>query len=384
MSDDPGTSDEQGTEDFIDPTPSRRLSRKSMMGVGLAAAGVVLVLFFSSRGGRQDGRPRPTPISEPVIYGEVDPIDVSVESPVPPPPPPPPENPWARTPSPSQWSASESGEDVEAERQLFDLARQAVPVLYESLPETERGDKGRDERQDADPDMDGMQDFYRDALAPLSALVGGAPRDPPPGPPGWVSTTTGTPVGYGAYVVRQGTVIHAALETSLNSDRPGPVIARVVRPVRESQALRHVLIPAGTKLIGGMQNTPPGFRGGVVVAWTRMQLSDGRVVDLPGFPSTETTGGQGVAEKVDKHRMGRFGGAALLALMGASTTFATASAANSATGLAGAALGVELARMGSATATKRIARPATVTVSPGYRFLIYVSDDIHFSRPSAM
>ena len=62
--------------------------------------------------------------------------------------------------------------------------------------------------------------------------------------------------------------------------------------------------------------------------------------------------------------------------MGAGATYATAQAASSTTGLAGAALGVELARMGGATATRRMSRRPTVTVSPGYRFLIYASDDI--------
>ena len=361
-----------GHDDLVDPAPPRRLSRKNLVALGLSAVGVILVLFFSSQPGR-DRPPAPPPPADPAVYGGVAPITVEASSDVPPPPDYPTGNPWGSGPAPGQWSG-EGGEGataVEARRQLFEQARKSRTLIYEAGSPAEAPPRAA-----ADDDSDG--DLLRDALAPLSALglAAGGQTGPAPGPRGWQSTTTGQPVGYGQHVLRQGSVIHAALETAVNTDRPGPVIARVARPVRDSYGFRHVLIPAGTKMLGVMRNTPPGFRDGVVVAWTRLQFSDGRVLELPGFPSAETTGGQGIAESVDKHRMGRFGAASLLALMGAGATYATAQAASSTTGLAGAALGVELARMGGATATRRMQRQPTVKVSPGYRFLVYVSDDV--------
>ncbi len=366
--------DAPGHEDILDPAPPRRLSRKNILALVLSAVGVVLVLFFSSQPGRDRGQGDIVPPPDPAAYGGVAPITVEESADIPLPPAYPTGNPWGSGPAPEQWGGA-AGAGPAEQRQLYEQARKSRTVLYSAgASDTPRqvvsGQMGEADDSDA---------LIRDALAPLAALglaAGGASAGPAAGAQGWQSTTTGSTVGYGSHVVRQGSVIHAALETAVNTDRPGPVIARVVRPVRDSQGFRHVLIPSGTKLIGAMQNTPPGFREGVVVAWTQMQFSDGRVLDLPGFPAMETTGGQGIAETVDKHRAGRFGAAALLALMGAGATYATAQAASSTTGLAGAAPGVELARMGGAAATRRMSRRPTVTVSPGYRFLIYASDDI--------
>lgn len=369
--------DTPGHDEIIDPAPPRRLSRKNILALVLSAVGVVLVLFFSSQPGRDRGQADTSPPADPAAYGGVAPITVEASADIPLPPTYPTGNPWGSGPAPEQWGGTggERPDEVAELRQLFEQARKSRTVLYSA------GLSGADDPAPAGErdGADGSDALLREALAPLTALglaAGGANAGAPGSGRGWQSTTTGRTVGYGSHVVRRGSVIHAALETTVNTDRPGPVIARVVRPVRDSQGFRHVLIPSGTKLIGAMQNTPPGFREGVVVAWTQMQFSDGRVLDLPGFPSTETTGGQGIAETVDKHRTGRFGAAALLALMGAGATYATAQAASSTTGLAGAALGVELARMGGATATRRMSRRPTVTVSPGYRFLIYASDDI--------
>ena len=184
----------------------------------------------------------------------------------------------------------------------------------------------------------------------------------------------------GAYILRESTVIEAALETALHSKRPGPVLARVVRPVRDSEHLHHILIPAGTKLTGTMQ--PQQMAGGhrIVVAWTRMEFPDGHSMALPDLPALETSGEHGLADRVNRHRARSFGSAALMALIGGTSTYATAQT-GLAGSLAGASLGMELSHAASGTLQQHRSRTPTVTVRPGYRFLIYVSRDLHFDAP---
>ena len=179
-----------------------------------------------------------------------------------------------------------------------------------------------------------------------------------------------------AFTVRESTVIEAALESALHSDRPGPVIARVVRPVRDSAQLQHILIPAGTRLSGTMQPVHTGTGPRVVVSWTRMEFPDGRIRALPALPAIETSGEHGLADRVNRHRVRAAGNAALLALLGGSSTYASARA-----GLAGASLALELSRIGHGQLRQHRGRAPTVTVRAGYRFLIYVSEDLHFEAP---
>ena len=313
-----------GAEDFVDPAPSVRLSRKNILGLVLTVVGVILALFFSSR---RSPAPRSAErVPEAPGYGSLAPItigtpDLAIPAP-------------EATPAPGTWSstpAQPSARQIRGERQRarYDEARRARPLLHIS---------------------DGALD--EDAAEPAK----------------------------GTFTVRESTVIEAALETALHSKRPGPVLARVVRPVRDSEHLNRILIPAGTKLTGSMQQVVSGGSGRVVVAWTRMEFPDGRTKALPALPAIESSGEHGLRDQANRHRARTFGSAALLALLGGSTTYATAQT-GAAGSLAGASLAMELSRTAGGVLQQNMGRAPTVTVRPGYRFLIYVSEDLHFDAP---
>ncbi len=309
-----------GAEDFVDPAPGARLSRRNILALTLTVVGVILALFFSSRRSSPPRTAEPSP--EIPTYNSLMPITVEtpkreIQTPT-----------WGGVPAPPTARQMRD----ERQRVRYDEARRARPLVHTSGlgPDTEPASAGQDSR--------------------------------------------------GAFTVRESTVIEAALETALSSERPGPVLARVVRPVRDSKNLYHVLIPAGTRLTGTMERIVPGEGGRVVVAWARMEFPDGRTKALPGLPAIESSGEHGLADKVDRHRARTMGSAALLALLGGSATYATAQ-----TGLlgslAGASLAMELARAGSGVVHQGMQRVPTVTVRAGYRFLIYVSEDLHFDAP---
>ncbi len=311
----------EGAEEFVNPSPPARLSRRNILALVLSIAGVLLALFFSSRRSsvvETDHQPMDLP---PATHVELAPLEF--KAPLPPP--------WA--PPPSQPSRMERTD----ERQItFDEARQSRTIVHAARPETKSGEGAA-------------------ATAELSETAD-------------------------VLVIREGSVIEAALETGINTGRPGAVMARVVQPVRDSRHLRHVLVPAGTQLIGTLQQTLDGEEPRVVVAWTRMVFPNGVARNLPGLPAMETSGENGLQDEVKRYRAQRFGSAALLALMGGTTTLASS---GTAAGLAGASLALEFSRAGSRQLERGRTRRPLVILRPGYRFLVYVSEDLSFEKPYA-
>ena len=119
------------------------------------------------------------------------------------------------------------------------------------------------------------------------------------------------------YKLREGTVIEAQLLTAIHSDLPGEVLAQVARNVYDSQTQQVLLIPRGTRLVGTYDSQIALGQGRLFVAWTRMVLPDGRSLTLSGLASKDLRGQAGLTGRVDRHRLGLFGDALMLSVVGA-------------------------------------------------------------------
>lgn len=307
---------EQDRTEFVDPVSVTRLSRRNILALALSLAGVLLVLFFSSR--RQSAKPGTEYDLNPVSA-----VDVLTLAPVEP-----------RTPIPSPWQppAPERTERTDERKSIYDQARQSRGILHVS------GAVGQDSTQ-----------------LPSTAI----PEEQ-------------------RLILLEGSVMTAALETGIHTGRPGPVRARIVRPVRDSKRLEEVLIPAGTQLIGAMEGTLAGEEPRALIVWNRMIFPNGEARDLPGLPALDQSGEGGLQDKVKHHRIQRFGSVAMLALVGSATSVATATTAGS---LVGGSLALELSRTASTQLERGKRRMPTLVLRPGYQFLVYVSRDMTFAGP---
>lgn len=113
------------------------------------------------------------------------------------------------------------------------------------------------------------------------------------------------------YALQAGHTIPAALVTALNSDAPGRVIAQVTAPVYDSVTGAHLLIPAGSRLIGTYQS---GARYGdrrIMLAWDRLIFPNGWSINLRQMEASDGAGAAGLGARVD-NRLGRLAGAVLL------------------------------------------------------------------------
>ena len=104
-----------------------------------------------------------------------------------------------------------------------------------------------------------------------------------------------------AWEVKAGTVIPAALLTSINSDLPGELIAQVTEPVYDHATGRTVLIPQGARLIGQYDSQVAYGQDRTLIAWNRIVFPDGRSINIGSMSGADLTGAAGLADRVDGH-----------------------------------------------------------------------------------
>ncbi len=97
--------------------------------------------------------------------------------------------------------------------------------------------------------------------------------------------------------------LYASLETAINSDRPGDVVARTTMNTRDTVHQDEILIPAGSKLHGKVKDsmTVNLNNPSVMVLWDSLRLPNGAEVALPNLPSADVDGAPGLSDKLDRH-----------------------------------------------------------------------------------
>ncbi len=176
-----------------------------------------------------------------------------------------------------------------------------------------------------------------------------------------------------------GTLIPVRLETAINSDAPGPVLARVLRDVLDTATGSQVLIPAGAQLLGSVSNQLAYGDGRVLVAFDQLSFP-GASYRLPGLESLETSGARGLSGRVDRHVLPSIGRAALLAAVGAGFQLSqperTERTGLSAGEVISAQLGLELGRVSQELLSQGLRRRPTVRIRAGERFYVFLPTDL--------
>jgi type IV secretion system protein TrbI len=183
-----------------------------------------------------------------------------------------------------------------------------------------------------------------------------------------------------AGTVAAGTLISATLLTAVDSGLPGPLLAQVSRDVYDG-ALRRVVIPRGTRLLGRYQDQVAAGQNRLLVAWTRFLFADGGSIEVAGLPAADATGAAGLPARSDNHLRRVFGDAVLLSLLGAGAQLSQPAASGFATApstqqVAAAALGQELSSVGLELVRRDLAVQPTLRVPAGTPFFVFVTADL--------
>lgn len=103
------------------------------------------------------------------------------------------------------------------------------------------------------------------------------------------------------FTIFAGTIIPAALETGINTDLPGDVLATVTENVYDSVSGKNLLIPQGSKLLAKYSSNISFGQNRVQVAWQRLIRPDGVSLQLGNMNGVDPQGMSGYAGSVDEH-----------------------------------------------------------------------------------
>ena len=187
-------------------------------------------------------------------------------------------------------------------------------------------------------------------------------------------------------VITEGTIIPCTMQTAIDSQLPSLVTCVVPIDIRGATG-DVVLLDAGTKIVGQLQNGLLQGQNRVFVDWTRAETPHHVIVTLDS-PGTDELGRGGLPGAVDNHFWDRFGGALMLTLVQGGLDAATIEAAgnggsNSTSNQA--ALGFVYAAQSNGQSVANTALentiniPPTLTKNQGETVALIVAHDLDFS-----
>lgn len=172
----------------------------------------------------------------------------------------------------------------------------------------------------------------------------------------------------------QGTVIQAALQTAVSSELPGSVVAVVSEPVMAFSG-DAVLVPRGSRLFGSYREGVQAGQRRVLIRWSRILTPDGASMEISSVGG-DGLGRSGLSGFVDTRFRERFGGAALVSLIGGAPKAAAAALGDG----AGVGLVIDTGdAMGGAASSaldRQLAIAPTIHVPQGAAVTVLVDRDV--------
>lgn len=181
------------------------------------------------------------------------------------------------------------------------------------------------------------------------------------------------------YTLVSGELIHAVLESSIQSDLPGMVRAIVTQDAWGYTANKR-LIPIGSRLIGQYSSQVIQGQQRLTVVWSRVILPNGIIAEI-NSPGTGPMGRAGVqADNVDTHFVARFSEATLFSLLGAASSITGASTSDRANSIATYRAGISenFQQAASESIKAHMNRRPTLTVNQGAKINVFVGRDVSF------
>jgi type IV secretion system protein VirB10 len=231
------------------------------------------------------------------------------------------------------------------------------PNRYAPLPLPDTPDPGR-----SAPAI--VYDAVQNVANEAAAAVGSA-----------VQATKAFAVGGGdrTYLVPQGTLIFAILETALDSTQAGQTRAIISSPVYNALGTE-ILIPKGSRIFGEYKADLDSGQSRAQVIWTRLIRPDGVTIAL-NSPASDTLGRAGIKGRVNTH----FGERLLGALLQSTIDFGVAVGSRAVTSNNGVFVSLPGAVQSSSSQIVQPAPKPTLTVRHGTRVAVFVARDLDFS-----
>ena len=235
-------------------------------------------------------------------------------------------------------------------------------------------------------------------LARQSQLLAQVQRtDAPPQPAQAGSTTTPAPTAHSTqensatgksliteslsheskkHVLFEGTILESVLINRLDGSFSGPVECLISNDVY-SHDRQHVLIPAGSKVLGEAAKVDSFGQARLAVTFHRMIMPDGYSVSLDQFKGLDQQGATALKDKINNHYAKIFGASLALGVLGGVSQAGTGTVLNStAEDRMRQGFGAGLANAGDQVLDRFLNILPTITIREGTRVKIYLSADL--------
>jgi type IV secretion system protein TrbI len=178
------------------------------------------------------------------------------------------------------------------------------------------------------------------------------------------------------YLIFEGTILETVLINRLDGQFSGPVECLLANDVY-SRDRQHLLVPAGTKILGETKKVDTFGQTRLAVVFHRIIMPDGYSTSLDKFKGLDQIGDTGLRDRVNNHYLRIFGTSLAIGALGAVAEAGTGSALTSSSG--------DLMRQGFAASTAQSAAQIldrflnilpTVTIREGHRVKVYLSGDL--------
>lgn len=180
-------------------------------------------------------------------------------------------------------------------------------------------------------------------------------------------------------MVSAGTLLDAILLTEINTDLPGPIIARVSHNIWDSRTGKKLLIPQNSKLIGEYNASVGHGQKRAQIHWHRIIFPNQQSIDLKGMVGVDKKGASGVEGNVDNHYDEVFTGLMLSTMIGGGVRMSQGKYDRNEATITqevGNSLAKESAQLGNKIADRMLNAKPTITVPIGQRINVFVEGDL--------
>jgi type IV secretory pathway VirB10-like protein len=178
------------------------------------------------------------------------------------------------------------------------------------------------------------------------------------------------------YVLFEGTVLEALLINRLDGTFAGPVSCLLSNNVY-SHDRQHLLLPAGSKIVGEASKVDTFGQARLAVAFHRLIMPDGYSVNLDQFKGLDQQGASALSDKVNNHYARIFGASVAIGVLGGVAQLGTGSVLDSGSSdRIREGFGVGMANAGEHILDRFLNILPTVTIREGMRIKIFLSNDL--------
>jgi len=180
------------------------------------------------------------------------------------------------------------------------------------------------------------------------------------------------------YVLFEGTVIDSLLVNRLDGSFTGPVIC-LVSDDTYSHDRQHLLIPAGSKVLGDARKVDTFGQARLAVTFHRLLMPDGYSENLDQLTGLDQQGTTALHDKVNNHYLKIFGASLAVGLFSGLSEFGTGTVLTSNDAdIIRQGFGVGMAESGEQIMNRFLNQMPTITIREGNRVKIYLSGDLLF------